>query len=59
MVTDDALEASEVVDVGHGPHHEVVGGEDQAAPVALHSEYPEEVVGVKGRNFLRNLYSNI
>ena len=38
-----------MVDVGHGPHDEVVGGEDQATPVALHSEYPEEVVGVKGR----------
>ena len=43
MAADDALEAAEVVDVGHGAHHEVVGGQHHAAPVTLHSEDPGKI----------------
>ena len=38
--TDDTLEAAQVVDVGHGSHHQVVGGQHQPTPVTLHSEDP-------------------
>ena len=41
LAAHDALEAAQVVNVGHGAHHQVVGGEHQAAPVTLHPEYPE------------------
>lgn len=43
LAAHDALEAAQVVNVGHGAHHQVVGGEDQPAPVTLHPEYPETI----------------
>ena len=41
LAAHDALEAAQVVDVGHGAHHQVVGGQHQATPVTLHPKYPK------------------